>query len=257
MQTSFTNKFSSHKKEEDQKYFDYISSLIKSKDLKSLTPYYLCEEEGHQTNQLDIVCLDPVCKYKGLLCFRCQYHKHNNHVNHCIPLNSFMANLVKNQNELSTILSKKREKCFYLREYMIDNVKNAIEKIIDQFSVFVATLHKYYQLNEKKIEEVTIKSDVVLHRLFFKRHINHYEFNDYINDVIQKIESTNPRKIEEIDIVDYKEAIKMTEKYLEEMGSWANEINNNAEKLYFQAKRDIRLNIVLILQIFFILNFID
>ena len=235
----------SNKKEDDQKYFDYISSLIKNKDLSSLTPYYLCEEEGHKTNQLDIVCLDPDCKYKGLICFRCQYHRHNNHVNQCIPLHMFMANLVKNQNDLSRLLSKKREKCFYLREYMIDSVKNVIEKIIDQFSYFVASLHKYYQLNDKKIEDITIKSDVVLHRLFFKKHINHFQFNDYISDVIKKIESPDRKKVEEIEILDYKEAIKVTDKYLEEMSGWSNELNNNVEKLYFQAKKDIRLNIVL------------
>lgn len=245
MKNTFSKNFSSNNKsDEDNKYFNYISSLIKSKDLQSLTPYYLCEEEGHQTNQLDIVCLDADCKHKGLICFRCQYHKHNTHANHCIPLSDFMANLVKNQNELSNLLSKKREKCFYLREYMIDCVKNAIEKIIDQFSIYVATLHKYYQLNEKKIEEITVKSDVVLHRLFFKKHINHYEFNSYISDVIVKLQHKNQKKIDEIEIVDYKEAIKLTDKYLEEMGAWANEINNNAEKLYFQAKKDIRLNIV-------------
>jgi len=239
------SKFSPQKKEKnDQDYFDYISSLIKSKDLNSLTPYYLCEEEGHQTNQLDIVCLSPDCKFPGLMCFRCQYHKHNTHVNQCIPLHIFMANLVKNQNELSHALAKRREKCYYLREYMIDNVKNAIEKIIDQFSVFVASLHKYYQLNEKRIEEITIKSDVVLHRLFFKKHINHLQLNSYISDVIKKVDSPDRRNAGEIEIVDYKEAIKITEKYLEEMGSWANELNNNVEKLYFQAKKDIRLNIV-------------
>jgi len=127
---------------------------------------------------------------------------------------------------------------------MIDNVKNAIEKIIDQFSVFVASLHKYYQLNEKRIEEITIKSDVVLHRLFFKKHINHLQLNSYISDVIKKVDSPDRRNAGEIEIVDYKEAIKITEKYLEEMGSWANELNNNVEKLYFQAKKDIRLNIV-------------
>ena len=239
------SKFSPQKKEKnDQDYFDYISSLIKSKDLNSLTPYYLCEEEGHQTNQLDIVCLSPDCKFPGLMCFRFQYHKHNTHVNQCIPLHIFMANLVKNQNELSHALAKRREKCYYLREYMIDNVKNAIEKIIDQFSVFVASLHKYYQLNEKRIEEITIKSDVVLHRLFFKKHINHLQLNSYISDVIKKVDSPDRRNAGEIEIVDYKEAIKITEKYLEEMGSWANELNNNVEKLYFQAKKDIRLNIV-------------
>lgn len=127
---------------------------------------------------------------------------------------------------------------------MIDSVKTAIEKIIDQFSVFVASLHKYYQLNEKRIEEMTIKSDVVLHRLFFKKHINHLQFNNYVGDVIKKVKTPDRRNAGDIEIVDYKDAIKVTEKYLEEMGSWANELSNNVEKLYFQAKKDIRLNIV-------------
>ena len=231
-------------KTDDKEYFDYISSLIRSKDLNSLTPYYLCEEEGHQTNQLDIVCLAPDCKFRGLTCFRCQYHKHNTHASKCVPLHVFMANLIKNQSELSNFLSKKREKCYYLREYMIDSVRSVIEKIIDQFSVFVASLHKYYQLNEKRIEEITIKSDVVLHRLFFKRHINHFQFNEYVADAIQRVDGADRRDAGDVEIIDYKDAIKITDKYLEEMGGWAKELNNNAEKLYFQAKKDIRLNIV-------------
>ena len=112
MQNTSSIKSSPTKKEDDQKYFDYISSLIKNKDLNSLTPYYLCEEEGHETNQLDIICLDADCKHKGLICFRCQYHKHNTHVNQCIPLHLFMANLIKNQNELSHLLSKKEKNAF-------------------------------------------------------------------------------------------------------------------------------------------------
>lgn len=238
------NKFSPTKKEDEQKYFDYISSLIKSKDLNSMIPYYLCEEDGHQTNQLDIVCLDPECKHQGLICFRCQYHRHQSHVNQCVPLHVFMANLIMNQNDLSRSLAKKREKCYYLREFMIDSVKTAIEKIIDQFSLFVGSLHRYYQSNDRKIEDITVKSDVVLHRLFFKKHINHLQFNDYIRDVVKKVESINRNKVEEIEIVDYKAAINLTEKYLQEMGDWANELSNNVEKLYFQAKKDIRLNIV-------------
>jgi aspartyl/asparaginyl-tRNA synthetase len=70
------------------------------------------------------------------------------------------------------------------------------------------------------------------------------QLNSYISDVIKKVDSPDRRNAGEIEIVDYKEAIKITEKYLEEMGSWANELNNNVEKLYFQAKKDIRLNIV-------------
>ena len=127
---------------------------------------------------------------------------------------------------------------------MIDSVRSVIEKIIDQFSVFVASLHKYYQLNEKRIEEITIKSDVVLHRLFFKRHINHFQFNEYVADAIQRVDGADRRDAGDVEIIDYKDAIKITDKYLEEMGGWAKELNNNAEKLYFQAKKDIRLNIV-------------
>lgn len=238
--------FTLNKKLEDHDYYNYVSKLIKNNELSSLIPYYLCEIDGHQTNRLDLVCLDENCKNKGVICFRCQYHQHNNHVNNCIPINTFMSNLIKNQNELSHLLAKKREKCYYLRENMIENVKQFIEKIIDEFSIFIASIHKYYQICEKQIENITIKSDVVMHRLFFKKHINHIQFNDYIKDVLSKINSPNIREIENIEITDYNNAIKITQDYVEEMSKWSSDLSNNLDKISFEAKKSLTLNIVYI-----------
>ncbi len=158
----------------------YVSNLIKQRDLKSFLPFFNCEESGHENNNLDIVCIDPNCSLRGLLCFRCQYHKHNSHATNCVPLKNFLSSVIKNQSELAIFLRNKKERLFNLREYMIDAVKDFLTRLIDHFSIFAASVHRFHQVIDTKLENMTIKSDIILHRLFYKKHIHRFLLIVYI-----------------------------------------------------------------------------
>lgn len=239
--------------QEDEAHYTHISSLIKSKNFKSLIPYYECDIEGHQPNQLDTVCIDSDCKNKGLVCFRCQYQKHREHNESCVPFDIFLANLINGHQKSTEILTKNRENCYRLRESLIDSVKTYVEKMIDQFCSFVASIHKYYQANEKKIEELIIKSDIVMHRLFYKKHINHYQLNDYITDIVKKIDNFKEKNKNYnlqgktkniITLIEYESAIKLTESSIQEMISCSNDLNKKLENLSNEASQLFKLKIV-------------
>lgn len=249
--------------QEDEAHYNHISSLIKSKNFKSLIPYYECDIEGHQSNQLDTVCIDNDCKNKGIVCFRCQYQKHREHNESCIPFDIFLANLINGHQQSTEILIKNRENSYKLREALIESVKNYVEKLIDQFCSFVASIHKYYQTQEERIEELILKSDIVMHRLFYKKHINHYQLNDYITDIVKKIDNFKEKNknynFQEktkniITLMEYESAIKISEKNVQDMFSCSTDLKTKLDYLRNESAQLFNLKIVNKNYVFFILS---
>ena len=53
-------------------------------------PYLMCQKQDHQENALNIICYDPFCSKRGLLCSACFFQEHNSHHSNCANLKDFL-----------------------------------------------------------------------------------------------------------------------------------------------------------------------
>ena len=140
-----------------REHLTFVGNKISNAELDSSLPFFYCDEPGHEPNYLDSVCLDHICHLKGLACQRCIHNKHSSHRDKVVPLNKFVGDLVKNQTEKRLVLNAQAEKCSRLRDFVIVQIREYVDGIIDHFQHLLASVHKYYQIFENQYNDALIK----------------------------------------------------------------------------------------------------
>lgn len=99
--------------------------VLKKKDTLKIDPssippigtYILCSKPGHQENSLNIICFNPNCPQKGLICSACFFEDHISHSALCSNLKDFLKNY-------KDFLQKEKETCHKeVKEEEIDALK--------------------------------------------------------------------------------------------------------------------------------------
>ncbi|KRX07003.1 WD40-repeat-containing domain [Pseudocohnilembus persalinus] len=178
-------------------HFHFIGNQISDNELKSAIPFFYCEENGHEQNQLDCVCVEENCSYKGLTCFRCVNYKHNNHRDSIIPLHNFVGDLVKNQTDKQKVLQEELQKCNRFKDFVINQVREYVDDMIEHFQNFVSRVLKYHSIFSNQFEDAMIKSDVIIHKILYKQHIRRDYFNRYIKEAVENINNQDKLKKEQ------------------------------------------------------------
>lgn len=171
-------------------HFYFIGNKISQKEIQSMVPFFYCDEIGHETQQLDEVCLEAACNNRGLTCPRCVFYKHKDHEQKIVPLNKFVADLIKNQTDKKLVLEDELKKCRRYKEFALDQIREFVDNVIERFERFVAQIHKYYNIFENQFEDAMIKSDVISHKLLYQQHIRRDHFNNYIRTAIDNLGNT-------------------------------------------------------------------
>lgn len=95
-----------------------------------------------------------------------------------------MSNLISSQTEKKVFLNAEVENCLRFRDILISMAKEFVDSLIDHFSIFVASVHKYYTIFENEFEDNMIKSDVIIHKLMHKQHVRRDHFAKYISNTV-------------------------------------------------------------------------
>ncbi|KAL4509136.1 hypothetical protein ABPG72_018067 [Tetrahymena utriculariae] len=209
-----------YKESSIKEHFHFIGKKITEKEIDSFLPFFNCDEIGHDDLQLDQVCLDQNCSRKGLTCPRCIHLRHSNHPTKIVSLRSFISDLIQSQTDKKSILKNEVENCTRYRNLLISMAKEFIDSLIDHFSVFVASVHKYYNIFENEFEDSMIKSDVVIHKLMHKQHVRRDHFAKYIANTVAQLGdggtfSSNNKK--ELVLRDYEKAFRISNEFQVDM----------------------------------------
>ena len=89
---------------------------------------------------------------------------------------------------------------------------------------------KYYSIFENKFQDCLIKSDVVVHKLLYKKHISRDDFNNYIKSVVDNVSKKKNSK--EYVLNDYENAFKHSSEFITEMNTVSKDLEYHLNDYY-------------------------
>lgn len=132
-----------------------------------------CSKPDHQENAMNIVCFDPLCAKRGLLCSACYFQDHVSHSNSCCNLKDFLR-------KYKDFLIKEKEKSQKdVKESDLEGVKRDFEDIYKLMAALKANFEESYA----KLEADLKQKELFLSNSLQNKNLN--DLSDLINNLLQ------------------------------------------------------------------------
>lgn len=121
-----------------------------------------CSVADHQDNPLNLICMNPDCWYKGLICSFCMLNDHQDHVKLVYPLKTVIQHLNRANNpRQQEHLQAKGLEIFGTH----DRIKQAFKSNLNTIKQLIAKLEKEL---DSQIRKLHISADLFVGDAFEK-----------------------------------------------------------------------------------------